>query len=133
MRISDWSSDVCSSDLPVKKRPVRRVSQFSLRWFSGTCGLRKVAHSAGVSVSANSAENPIEGCVRQVMQIGGHGAGHAALRCSVFFCSRSSSILRRSEERRVGTECDSQCRSRWAAYHYTIKITTYHKYVAYTQ
>src|SRR3546814_7415319 len=106
MRISDWSSDVCSSDLvvrpnqllnPVKKRPVRRVSQFSLRWFSGTCGLRKVAHSAGVSVSANSAENPIEGCVRQVLQIGGHGAGHAALRSSVFFCSRSSSILRSEE------------------------------------
>src|SRR3546814_180780 len=34
------------------------------------------------------------GCVRQVLQIGGHGAGHAALRSSVFFCSRSSSILR---------------------------------------
>src|SRR3546814_5615640 len=62
---------------PVKKRPVRRVSQFSLRWFSGTCGLSKVAHSAGVSVSANSAENPIEGCVRQVLQIGGHGAGRS--------------------------------------------------------
>src|SRR3546814_8844820 len=101
MRISDWSSDVCSSDLllnPVKKRPVRRVSPFSLRWFSGTCGLRKVAHSAGVSVSANSAENPIEGCVRQVLQIGGHGADHAALRSSVIFCSRRSSIMRRSEE-----------------------------------
>src|SRR3546814_740178 len=34
------------------------------------------------------------GCVHQVLQIGGHGAGHAALRSSVFFCSRSSSILR---------------------------------------
>src|SRR3546814_6628709 len=45
---------------PVKKRPVRRVNQFSLRWSSGTCGLRKVTHSAGVSVSASNAENPIE-------------------------------------------------------------------------
>src|SRR3546814_11241392 len=34
------------------------------------------------------------GCVRHVLQLGGHGAGHAALRSSVYFCSRSSYIIR---------------------------------------
>src|SRR3546814_16710809 len=29
----------------------------------------------------------------------------------------------RSEERRVGTECVSTCRSRWSAYHYKTKKT----------
>src|SRR3546814_12248440 len=30
---------------------------------------------------------------------------------------------RRSEERRVGKECVSTCRSRWSPYHYNKKIT----------
>src|SRR3546814_18734745 len=34
------------------------------------------------------------------------------------FCGRS-----RSEERRVGTECVSTCRSRWSPYHETINTT----------
>src|SRR3546814_11955977 len=31
----------------------------------------------------------------------------------------------RSEERRVGTECVSTCRSRWSPYHYTTKTSIY--------
>src|SRR3546814_15543620 len=31
----------------------------------------------------------------------------------------------RSEERRVGKECDRTCRSRWAVYHYKQKQTSY--------
>src|SRR3546814_6674604 len=64
MRISDWSSDVCSSDLVA-----------SLVLIQG----------AGV---AEAVPNP-DG-------------------------SRSST---RSEERRVGKECVSTCRSRWSPYH----------------
>src|SRR3546814_20089934 len=32
----------------------------------------------------------------------------------------------RSEERRVGKECVSTCRSRWSPYHYKKKITMYY-------
>src|SRR3546814_16931944 len=32
-------------------------------------------------------------------------------------CLRLGSFLRRSEERRVGKECVSTCRSRWSPYH----------------
>src|SRR3546814_13718915 len=31
---------------------------------------------------------------------------------------RARAGLQRSEERRVGTECGSSCRSRWSPYHY---------------
>src|SRR3546814_9506282 len=31
--------------------------------------------------------------------------------------SAASAVIRRSEERRVGTECVSTCRSRWSPYH----------------
>src|SRR3546814_7058824 len=67
MRISDWSSDVCSSDLRPPVIPP--------------------------TVSATIAR-PV--------------ANH---------CQRHVSKSARSEERRVGKECVSTCRSRWSPYH----------------
>src|SRR3546814_11771185 len=34
----------------------------------------------------------------------------------------SIELVKRSEERRVGKECVSPCRSRWSPYHYTNKL-----------
>src|SRR3546814_9452475 len=92
MRISDWSSDVCSSDLGVfgldiidvstAGTPVR-VSRYPM-----TSSVTKVA------VSGNRA------------YVGHDGAGVEVV-----------DISDRSEERRVGKECVSTCRSRWSAYH----------------
>src|SRR3546814_5875929 len=68
MRISDWSSDVCSSDLEAERPHARpHVAQ-----------LERLAHGAAA--------------MRQ----------HRVVR---------------SEERRVGKECVSTCRSRWSPYH----------------
>src|SRR3546814_1353547 len=76
MRISDWSSDVCSSDLqPASKKRRRRNA-------------RNLA--------------PKRRCP------GRGGPGH---RC------RAVKGTNRSEERRVGKECVSTCRSRWSPYH----------------
>src|SRR3546814_6397162 len=66
MRISDWSSDVCSSDLP----------QISVE-------------TSLLTPSYNI----------------------------VFFDSQRCGAPARSEERRVGKECVSTCRSRWSPYH----------------
>src|SRR3546814_9547316 len=81
MRISDWSSDVCSSDL----RFIIRVRNKSgggneYSWESSAAGCR---------------EPSAPGC-----------ATNGRRRCSS-----------RSEERRVGKECVSTCRSRWSPYH----------------
>src|SRR3546814_14190187 len=99
MRISDWSSDVCSSDL-----------------------------LAATIVGGRGARQPLAGCRRgqggdEVLpelllqhprQIFGlahrhnEGAGTA---------DDVLAAVVRSEERRVGKECVSTCRSRWSPYH----------------
>src|SRR3546814_3146461 len=85
MRISDWSSDVCSSDLATacsqSHERLRRHRFMILA--TGICAPRDDAALEDVSVGE-----------------------HAA-----------SVSEQRSEERRVGKECVSTCRSRWSPYH----------------
>src|SRR3546814_4966677 len=76
MRISDWSSDVCSSDL--LGGPARRTVNFAI--FAGCAGPQDKA----------------------VAEAWDH---------------RVADAQGRSEERRVGKECVSTCRSRWSPYH----------------
>src|SRR3546814_16118906 len=99
MRIRDWSSDVCSSDLQgllsgVVSAAVSMVAAVTPRQHIGyAMGLMQTSQWAGVSVG------PV---------IGG------LLAYSVGY--RMSFIVTRSEERRVGKECVSTCRSRWSPY-----------------
>src|SRR3546814_1433403 len=86
VRISDWSSDVCSSDLSAKaiRRPL-----------PGACG--GCGGADGIIAAFHQAFLP-----------------HAGT-CAIQACA--DSVLPRSEERRVGKECVSTCRSRWSPYH----------------
>src|SRR3546814_19680133 len=81
MRISDWSSDVCSSDL---RRPE---------------GVRHLRHG-------EEAQWRGQDQLHQEMRDGRRRKLRASYR-----------PLDRSEERRVGNECVSTCRSRWSPYH----------------
>src|SRR3546814_13231681 len=100
MRISDWSSDVCSSDLTqddvgAAYRTVRR----ELEAYGG--GLAEKAEVVALNkVDALDAETreQKQAALRKAI---GKDAGRAELLC-----------LSRSEERRVGKECVSTCRSR---------------------
>src|SRR3546814_21098303 len=112
MRISDWSSDVCSSDLGV-----------------GTVGREHEIVIAGLQRQLGSAEQQI-GFDRLLGRIGVAGEIDAEtvvldplLGITIAFAGR---LIRRdadtcsktsSEERRVGKECVSTCRSRWSTYH----------------
>src|SRR3546814_13268369 len=50
------------------------------------------------------------------------GAGTPACCCSIWNCRTSSALaVWRSEERRVGKELVSTCRSRWSPFHYKKK------------
>src|SRR3546814_18974249 len=85
MRISDWSSDVCSSDLDATKGTriwLKRANQPPLS---------KTPFGTRMRWSIRSISNP--------------------------FMTRITTVLERSEERRVGKECVSTCRSRWSPYH----------------
>src|SRR3546814_13633094 len=111
MRISDWSSDVCSSDLPVDAahRPCTALER------------RIDASAAGdVAMKVGGATWPrfVRSFGHLVAEIVEHvEAGHAPA-----FPNKCTDDFRRSEARRVGKECFSTCRSRWSPYHYKKKI-----------
>src|SRR3546814_5532533 len=91
MRISDWSSDVCSSDLEVPS------------------GVMPTSTWA-IVVAAGSGER--FGARKQFLRLGYGRVVDWALRSAREHCAGV-----RSEERRVGKECVSTCRSRWSPYH----------------
>src|SRR3546814_11208109 len=124
MRISDWSSDVCSSDLGSTRprEPVGRKTRLPRRRRQRTT-TKNAPASRGVGVHRTGRQGrPASvlflfgldfllgldrlpgGCCRVVAGL--HGGGGLAF-----------GGLRRSEERRVGQECVSTCRSRWSPYH----------------
>src|SRR3546814_16853911 len=98
MRISDWSSDVCSSDLPAlyleRERPTLLVS---------------FARSGSSPESVAAVELVRESVTTtRFLDITCNGDGELA---------RRGHGRVRSEERRVGKECVSTCRSRGSPYH----------------
>src|SRR3546814_12903439 len=110
MRISDWSSDVCSSDLSTPMRPRCTCRSARPRTPSRSESWRPSAATSTPGAPSRSPPITIS-------------AGHA-LRLNVSI--RLESHHDRSEERRVGKECVSTCRSRWSTYHYTKPTTPHH-------
>src|SRR3546814_15309411 len=108
MRISDWSSDVCSSDLIFwSKKPGRCLHPGA-----------SLASTRGCSPSGEDLEflrdaEPDDARVeREDIR---RQPGVVRIQESVGDRGRVEDILR-SEERRVGKECVSTCRSRWRRY-----------------
>src|SRR3546814_13186375 len=98
MRISDWSSDVCSSDLhPGKTSHETRITTGSADLCT-TTPVRKALEVRTETVGS------IVYDPRRVTTI------------PVRFGGRIEKMYR-SDERRVGKECVSTCRSRWSPYH----------------
>src|SRR3546814_7545377 len=98
MRISDWSSDVCSSDL-------KAMAQVRQRFQRGGDVLaeRRTKHGAIATGHRNQAAVPCDERFARYQGLAG------ALPLGV-------GRRQRSEERRVGQECVSPCRSRWSPY-----------------
>src|SRR3546814_13564097 len=105
MRISDWSSDVCSSDL---------------------AALDEVLAFARLAEAERFELQQHVWCERNVdrrhLHVGRRKAGYRpkALGDALRF-------RHRSEERRVGNECVSPCRPRWSPDHYTTTSTSINK------
>src|SRR3546814_14495077 len=103
MRISDWSSDVCSSDLDRRDRKTNRLKRAKCRFTSGTRPLHFDFQRAD-AVLLRLATGVFSGHLRRI------GRRLAA-------ALETHGARRRSEERRVGKECVSTVRSRWSPYH----------------
>src|SRR3546814_13918686 len=100
MRISDWSSDVCSSDL-LRYRDEADVLQVCDSLFQATRRLLDLAVGHGIVVPREDLS-----------------AGHrTVLGIDEMHVYSVRNLADRSEERRVGKECVSTCRSRWSPYH----------------
>src|SRR3546814_4910194 len=99
MRISDWSSDVCSSDLREHHGDIA-LSQH-LQPFANTRREQRMVEKHPGFIENEQRRPPGEPLFEPVEEVGQHGGNDAGLR---------------SEERRVGKECVSTCRSRWSQY-----------------
>src|SRR3546814_18903999 len=98
MRISDWSSDVCSSDLLWPQLSAPRLPLP----VQATCPKRSIVeYQPFQSLLNGKALDNDGGCAFH------DGHRNAARR----------DFGKRSEERRVGNECVSTCRSRWSPSH----------------
>src|SRR3546814_11443280 len=102
MRISDWSSDVCSSDLLVAIGALGVAVNDDLALEDRA---RLVVDDALEDLAAGGVRHQVvdpRGVVAVLLAAHQVGAVQVAVR---------------SEERRVGKECVSTCRSRWSPYH----------------
>src|SRR3546814_11649634 len=103
MRISDWSSDVCSSDL-----------------LSGVVACQQTAETTlPILGSREPVTKVVDG--KTVTDTVYHSIADFRLlnQDSVFIDNHTfdDGVYIRSEERRVGKECVSTCSSRWSPYH----------------
>src|SRR3546814_15515270 len=57
MRISDWSSDVCSSDLPTYIRCAAQGNHSAMTQRGNPLGQRRVAHEQALEAAAHAARN----------------------------------------------------------------------------
>src|SRR3546814_12104751 len=95
MRSSDWSSDVCSSDLEAGTRLMKQLGQLAriMAWIDGKDRVDEETMHQVKRVAMDTAYGFHLEIVDAMMRMGGVG---------------------RSEERSVGQECVSAGRSRWA-------------------
>src|SRR3546814_8578059 len=100
MRISDWRSDVCSSDLhrparlgPHARRDRRQLEPGVLEELLQALDLLATSPDLGLAVAGQLPQTP-----------------------NIRWRHKARTD-HRSEERRVGKECVSTCRSRWSPYH----------------
>src|SRR3546814_16726830 len=133
MRIGDWSSDVCSSDLD------------SLRVALGSVGQHRASHErlAGYAIvreplprtrlgkyrrfllpelyqqalSGDIDRKPVELSATDRETLSHPLAGQVWDLLNKRYPQRPFGLSGRSEERRVGKECVSTCRSLWSPYH----------------
>src|SRR3546814_15476655 len=109
MRMSDWSSDVCSSDLIAIGFDVRGLQRNNIRVepLQRACAPTiEIAHE----IDADTVDSRFLDHELVTRQFGGDAItiGHSF--------GNQPSLSPRSEERRVGNECVRTCRYRWSPF-----------------
>src|SRR3546814_15938448 len=120
MRISDWSSDVCSADLFLKNSTGTHLLVFMylgakhmvtgydhLLFLFGVVFFLYRMRDVGIYVTLFAVGHSL------TLLYGVLGGVHV----NPYLVDAIIGLSVRSEERRVGNECVSTCRSRWSPYH----------------
>src|SRR3546814_15641997 len=106
MRISVWSSDVCSSDLTISGnvRGMMVGGEVNANEIGGASAAlaNTITGNSTVGLLLAGAPGPQDVTIRGNVIHGNGTAGHEDVPAGI-----------RSEERRVGKECVRMCRSRW--------------------
>src|SRR3546814_13991233 len=130
MRISDWSSDVCSSDLVVAAEEVAAVLE------GNQLADPEGGHLEAIELAINGAgeahleivdgltlqdENPrqVSEEIQRIELLAGRQRA-VALEAEPVVAEVEdfrAGVIGRSDERREGKECVSTCTSRWSPYH----------------
>src|SRR3546814_15075838 len=109
MRISDWSSDVCSSDLAL---PALRAQDARIAVAEADVRLARADKRPDWKVGVTyGRRDPMYGDMASV---------GVSIDLPLFAGKRQNprtAASERSEERRVGKACGSTCRYRWSPYH----------------
>src|SRR3546814_12675693 len=108
MRISDWSSDVCSSDLDPHRNTLTAIVS--------------VAHPAFILLDPLEQQRRVSGWGRVLATACRSGRIASLQIMERTLPDSGKGLAERSEERRVGKECVSTCRFRWSPYHYNKKL-----------
>src|SRR3546814_12912073 len=111
MRISDWSSDVCSSDLVAAVRGADAIGIVGSRLRIVRAGRTDRRRGADRERRIQVAETGPRPRLREgeaQLQLGRQAQARADV---------GQEVGIRSEARRVGKECVSTCRYRWSPYH----------------
>src|SRR3546814_14724833 len=122
MRISDWSSDVCSSDLGRQRiNPILRRRGPTKSHVARSPSLHQNHPLQLYSCPAEYFETAL-GCFEtqpKAVCLSCNLPAHKSVRCHGGMQIEVGVFIQeqRSEERRVGKECVSTCRSRWWTYH----------------
>src|SRR3546814_12937653 len=125
MRISDWSSDVCSSDLVMDEHGIAKAAVIG-HSYGGAIALEAVAtqptrftHLCLMDTRVQRVQpqlrlRDIDALTVFERAVAAHDGGDWQNDPEIGFRFLEAAA-RSSEERRVGKECVSKCRSRWEA------------------
>src|SRR3546814_18426259 len=116
MRMSEWSSDVCSSDLLAKYSPLRAIGSLLHSFSKG--GVRGVDAAIRVAVYDLQFSQPLQIALGNQVEakvdlIPEHDESVAVVQIA----AELRQLLLGSEERSEGTGCVSMCRVRWSRQH----------------
>src|SRR3546814_12335902 len=126
MRISDWSSDVCSSDLRTgssvppngRNRPPGSIGRYTKEGRNRCSALLFRRSTVKISILVTNLLRRLHHLVavdqHQLFEVGGVRHRHVLVGDAQH---RRVEVVKRSEERRDGKEWVSTCRSRWFPYH----------------